>query len=138
GRSVPSSRCGRHGECDCGVASTRWHTQQHSGEPIRRDDRRVGGAVPLENADGDATHAQVAVDSAGDAVAVWQQFEGAGDIIYVGRYDGLIDSWEAALAIDTDDPLHSHRPQVAVDGSGNATVVWVRWDGARSHIYGNL
>lgn len=128
---------------DMGNAIAVWH--QHDG--IRNNIRANrydamtgawGGAVPLENADGDATHAQVAVDSAGDAVAVWQQFEGAGDIIYVGRYDGLIDSWEAAVAIDTDDPLHSHRPQVAVDGSGNATVVWVRWDGARSHIYGNL
>jgi hypothetical protein len=128
---------------ETGNAIAAWH--QHDG--IRNDIRASrydvftgtwGIAVPLEGADGDATHAQLAINDVGDAVAVWQQLDGAGDSVHASRYDETIDGWEAAVQIDSGAPLHSHRPQVAVSGTGNATVVWFRWDGALSHIYGNF
>jgi hypothetical protein len=65
----------------------------------------------------------VAVDSAGDAVAVWKQ----GEVIQsVLRPAG--GSWEAPIPISAGE---SFVPQAAMNAEGDATVVWMHYDGSR-------
>ncbi len=67
---------------------------------------------------------QVAMNSAGQAVAVWRQEDGAGGFdIWVNRFDGAV--WGVAETIDNTS-MGAQMPQVAIDGNGNALVVWVQ------------
>ena len=78
---------------------------------------------------GSAYFPQVAVDGSGDAIAVWQQDDGLRDNIWSNRYV-VGTGWGVATLIETDNLGDAARPQVAVDGSGNATAVWHQFDGA--------
>ena len=78
----------------------------------------------------------VAVDSAGNAVAVWRQSNGIRFEIWASRY--VVGSgWGDVELIETDDANWGNNPQVAVDSAGNALVVWDQWDGDRTYIWAN-
>jgi hypothetical protein len=65
----------------------------------------------------------VAVDSAGDAVAVWKQEEVIRSVFRPAGGD-----WEAPVPISTGE---SFVPQAAMNAEGDATVVWMHYDGSR-------
>jgi hypothetical protein len=69
----------------------------------------------------------LAFDATGNAVAVWQQQTGVGAFGGVTRYDA-VSGWAASGAIGNDVPGDVYDPRIAVDGAGNATVVWYQWD----------
>ena len=72
---------------------------------------------------GSALLPQVVVDGTGNAMAVWKQSDGVRYNIWANRY-GAIGGWGAAGLIETENIGDADAPQVAVDGSGNATAVW--------------
>jgi len=92
-----------------------------------------GTAARIETDDaGDAGLPQIAFDSSGNAIAVWEQ----GDDIYANRYvPGK--GWGTAALIETDDAGDAGLPQIAFDSSGNAIAVWVQSDGKRDNIWAN-
>jgi len=65
---------------------------------------------------------QVAQNGAGDAVAVWFQSDGARNHIWANHYVAGA-GWGTAELIETH-PGNATNPQIAVDASGAATVVW--------------
>ena len=85
---------------------------------------------------GDASYPQVAVDSSGNAVAVWQQHDGTCFNIWSNRYTAATGRWGTAELIETD-AWDAYDPQVAVDSSGNAVAVWFQHDGTRNNIWSN-
>jgi len=93
-------------------------------------------AALIEAFAGDAEAPQVAVDSLGNAIVVWQQNDGAWESIYSNRYEVGRGWWSAAL-IETGNAGDAENPQVAVDGSGNAIAVWQQNYGSRDSIYSN-
>ncbi len=72
---------------------------------------------------GDALVPQVAVDPAGDAIAVWQQANGTLESVWANRYD-IGSGWGTAQAIETYNAGDAVSPRVAVDAQGNAVAVW--------------
>jgi hypothetical protein len=70
---------------------------------------------------------QIAMDAAGNVVAVWEQDQ-AKDIfdtnIWANHFDGT--RWGTAQKLETDDISSAGGPQVAVDASGNALAVWAQ------------
>jgi hypothetical protein len=96
-----------------------------------------GSAVLIETDDsGSASGAQVAVDGAGNAVAVWDQLDGTRYNIWANRYEAGT-GWGSAVLIETDNSGSVSEPQVAVDGGGNAVAVWYQNDGTRNNILAN-
>lgn len=88
---------------------------------------------------GNASAPQIAIDAAGNAIAVWQQYKGAGGTnIWANRYE-LGSGWGTAALIELDDvgDNRAEEPQVAVDPTGSATVVWSQFDGMRTNIWAN-
>ena len=82
-----------------------------------------GTAEPIETDDaGSAVFPQVAVDSQGNATAVWRQTDGTRFNIWANRFVPGV-GWGTAELIETD-AGHAGFPQVAVDSQGNATAVW--------------
>ncbi|MCY7314389.1 MAG: hypothetical protein LH480_01845 [Rubrivivax sp.] len=78
--------------------------------------------------------AQIAMDAAGNATAVWNQ----GNHTWANRY-AAGSGWVVATLIDsTAAGGGSVAPQVAVDGTGNAIAVWPQYGVSRADIWANL
>ena len=73
------------------------------------------------------------MDSAGIALAVWQQFDGTRVDIWSNRYVAGT-GWGNAELIETDNAGNASTPQIAVDNVGNALTVWHQDDGALNSI----
>lgn len=92
------------------------------------------------NDTGHALAPQIAMDTLGNAMVVWQQWDDTQTqySVWANRYDALLgwDFAELAEDIGSGDALP---PYVAVDGAGNATAVWAQHDnkGVRNRIYAN-
>jgi hypothetical protein len=74
----------------------------------------------------------VAIDPAGDAVAVWRRYDGFDEIIQAStrRAGGI---WQSPVDL-SEAGENAFRPQVAVDGVGNPVAVWDRSDGVHTII----
>ena len=96
-------------------------------------------ATLLENGDaGDADNPQIAVDGAGNALAVWYQDDGTNDSIYANRYSADSGTWDSSAALlENGDAGDADDPQISVDGAGNALAVWHQDDGTNDSIYAN-
>ena len=78
--------------------------------------------IETDNA-GEAYEPQIALDASGNALAVWQQFDGARYNIWANRYTAAT-GWGTAALIETDDAGDARDPQIAFDANGNALAVW--------------
>ena len=94
------------------------------------------GAEAREALGDDAFNPQVAGDSSGDFVIVWEQVTGAVHSIFNAYYDDSGAGWGAAALLEAL-PLMSGDPQVAGDDAGNFAAVWVYDDGAFDSIRGS-
>lgn len=78
---------------------------------------------------------RVAVDGSGRATAVWDRSDGSNSIVQVSSsLNG------AAWSTPVDVSAAGHNaclPQIIVDGSGLATVVWERFDGTNYIVQGS-
>ena len=95
-----------------------------------------GAAARIDKRDeGHAGDPHVAMDLAGNAIAVWHQSDSIRENIWSNRStpDG---SWDIAQIIDTG-AGHAGDPRVAMDSEGNAIAVWHQTDGTRANIWSN-
>ncbi|KZM40647.1 hypothetical protein OA92_16670 [Marinomonas sp. SBI22] len=90
----------------------------------------------LEAANFTAFEPSLAMNGDGDAVATWRQGDGTSSNIYAAVY--AASTWGAATAIDgvaTD--ASDSVPQVAINNTGNAVVLWRQNDGTTESMYAN-
>lgn len=85
---------------------------------------------------GTARSHQVSIDNAGNALVVWEHYDGTRYNIMANRYPAG-GSWATAALIETDNLGHAYNPQIAMDASGNALAVWYQHDGTRYNIWAN-
>jgi hypothetical protein len=101
--------------------------------------RILSGGTPeestktLSGSGQDAAAPQVAVSPGGAATVVWKRFDGARYLVQERRIaaDGTLEASAHTLSEAGRDAVE---PQVAVDGNGNATVAWSRFDGSDSIV----
>lgn len=94
------------------------------------------GAVLIDSAGVDSCYnPRIAVDGSGNAIAVWQQMVSWVNSVWANRYV-VGEGWGAAQEIEYL-IVESGLPQVVVDESGNATVVWEVYDSGHNHIWSN-
>ncbi len=109
---------------------------------IRSNRYEVGvgwGTTPLRLDSGDgggAVGSQVAMNSAGHAIAVWYQSDGTRNNIWANRYEAGV-GWGTPMLLESDDTVFALFPQVAIDSAGHAIAVWQQWDGTRNNIWAN-
>lgn len=118
-----------------------WHHTGKTGVSVRaRRYTPAGGFEPAESIDtGDAVDtgfARVAINRAGEAVAVWSQNNGDWDNIWANRYRPG-SGWAGPDAIAALEGGSAERPQVGIDDAGNAVAVWQQFSGARLDIWAN-
>jgi hypothetical protein len=93
-----------------------------------------GDAEPVEIDSLSAGSPQVAMDRDGNAIAVWEQWDGQNSI-WSNRYVVGV-GWGHAQPIDAEDG-YSFLPQVAMDRNGNAIAVWSQFDDSQCSIWSN-
>ena len=76
----------------------------------------------------DATDPQVAVDCFGNVTAVWSRSDGS-NLVIQASFKPRCGSWQAPSTL-SQTGQDANDPQIGIDGSGNATVVWQRSDGS--------
>ena len=91
--------------------------------------------IETDNA-GHASNPQIAIDTHGNAIAVWNQTDGTRYNLWANRYAAGT-GWGTAQLIETDNLGDAYQPQVAFDASGNALAVWYQVDGVRANIWAN-
>ncbi|HEY5332546.1 MAG TPA: hypothetical protein VIJ21_03300, partial [Solirubrobacterales bacterium] len=90
--------------------------------------RPVNLSAPGRNAE----EPDVAIDAAGEAVAVWERFDGRFDRIQsASRRPG--GSWSKATYLSRRG-RSAHEPQVAVDAGGESVAVWERTTGGGAQV----
>jgi hypothetical protein len=114
-----------------GAAVAVWARSDGSHEIIQASARPAGGAwgpaVDLSQSGRDSEAPQVAVDAAGNAVAVWSRFNGAHWVIQAASRPAG-GGWTPVSDISNSEKT-AEEPDVAVDPAGRATAVWFRYDG---------
>ena len=75
-----------------------------------------------------AREPQIAMDATGNATAVWAEDDGSNYIVQA-RTKPFGESWQD-IATLSDAGQSAREPQIAVDADGNATAVWVRYNGS--------
>jgi hypothetical protein len=94
--------------------------------------------VLLETDDtGDASRPDVAMDAAGNALAIWRQHDGTRNRVWARRYVvGM--GWVTAAPIDHDNVLGASVPRVRMDSAGNATAIWLQYVGSYLRVWANV
>jgi hypothetical protein len=96
-----------------------------------------GTAVLVEtNDDGTSMGPSVAMDASGNAVAVWDQYDGLRYNIYANHYE-TGSGWGTAELLEDIDDGYAESPSVVMDSEGNAIAVWRQWEGARANALAN-
>ena len=102
------------------------------------DNDSWGEAVLIELIANDAYLPEIAVDSSGNALAVWSQQNDAGAAynIWANRYSANTNSWGSAEMIE-ESTGDAKFPKVAVDDNGNAVAVWHERESSEYRIWAN-
>ena len=90
----------------------------------------------IEQGGGNGVSPDVALDSDGNAIAVWSQTNGMRFNIWANRFTRR-NSWEGAQLIETDDAGSANDPRVVIYPRGNAHVVWHQSNGMVTNIWAN-
>jgi len=124
-----------------GQAVAVWRNDSPSGSSIlasHYDSLTDAWSVPelLKNQGLEVDQPRVAISRFGHAVAVWVQYEASGISIWANYYNPVSKSWGIAQPIVAASLLMS-RPQVAINGDGNAIAVWEQYDGGDYNLCSN-
>ncbi len=94
-----------------------------------------GTVTPLETDNRNLSSGpQHAVDTSGNAIVVWEHYDGTFNYIWANRYTADT-GWGTAGPIESNNGGGAYEPQVAIDGNGNAIAVWSRWDTTHQKIW---
>jgi hypothetical protein len=93
-------------------------------------------AGKIENNETESTGSpQIAFSGDGTAIATWSQSTLSQKNIWSNTYS-FVTGWGSAELLETNDGSGT-LPQIAIDDSGNAIVVWSQTDGTRYNIWAN-
>jgi hypothetical protein len=99
-----------------------------------------GTATLIETNDtGDAYQPKIALDPAGNGIAVWHQYDGVSAFrynVWANRYAAGV-GWGTATLIETNDTGDAVGPVVALDPNGTGIAVWTQYDGFSDSIWAN-
>lgn len=120
-----------------GNAVAVWHRSNGTNDIVQAAVRPPGGAwqpgQDLSAPGEDASQPQVALDPAGDAVAVWRRATGTNLIVQAAVRPGASGIWQGAQDLSTPAPYTSGA-RVALDPAGNALTVWERTSGGTGDV----
>ena len=123
-----------------GNAFAVWHRFNGANLIVQAAARPAGGvwsapqdlSVPGQ----DAENAQVAFDPAGNAMAVWERFDGTNWMVQAAEHPAG-GAWAAPQDLSAAGSTFGQdalEPEVAMDAAGNTLAIWTRYDGTNGII----
>jgi len=122
-----------------------WYQDDGSRDQIFKSEYRDGewihpadldDNISPDGEDADAYYPQVAMDDNGNALIVWEQFNGSNYQVFKSEYrDG---EWTHPADLDdhiSPDGQDAEEPHAAMDNNGNAVIVWDQDDGSNWRIF---
>ena len=91
---------------------------------------------PISVGNTSASRHKVAIDNNGNAIVVWEQFDGTTAQIFKSEYRG--GSWTHPASLSDKISVggtFAYAPQVAMDDNGNAIIVWQQYVGINQQIF---
>jgi PKD domain len=121
-----------------GDAVAVWERSNGSNDVVQASVRPVtAGAwqppVDLSAAGANTQYATVGSDARGDAVAVWQSYDGTEYTVWAAIRPEATGTWQAPVQLSALG-VFTMTPQVAVDPQGDAIVVWTYYDDIDHHF----
>jgi hypothetical protein len=98
----------------------------------KRADGRWGALATVSDAGEDAEGPRVALDGAGDAVAVWVRSDGSNVLVQSAVQPAGEAPWGKPVEV-SEAGRDASEPEIAVDAAGDATAVWTRYDGLKEN-----
>ncbi len=83
-------------------------------------------AIRIDTGHGDALRPQLAADGQGNAIVVWEQWDGPRPTIWANRY--LVGAGWGAPAPVNQSTNGGSNPQIGVSPVGNAIALWLGWE----------
>jgi hypothetical protein len=99
---------------------------------FRAADGTFGATATISQAGNAAFEPQVALDSSGNAIAVWTQWQGANSRIHAA-FRPAGGSFGASQAISPSGQI-AGTPQISIDSTGKAVAVWSLFDGTVDRV----
>lgn len=99
-----------------------------------------GIGMPVSTLIGPATDPEMALNPAGQAVAIWRQgidipLNLPNDFdLWSSRYDMATNTWSAPQQLEDGDGIQFYGKSLVIDSGGTATAIWSDYDGTRLHI----
>ncbi len=93
-----------------------------------------GQPTLLEEGSGSVGQASLAMNGAGEAVVVWQQYDGSRFNIWAANYSVATDNWTQAYTLEAQD-TNATAPQVQMRADGTAMAVWLQREGGDGTPY---
>ncbi len=128
---------------DNGNAVIVWYQNTSNGhDQIFRSEYRNGTWTKPSSLTGnipngvDASSPQVVMDDNGNAIIVWDQYDGSKDQIFRSEYRN--GTWTNPSSVNDNispNGQDAWYPQVAMDDNGNAVIVWQQYDGSNWQIF---
>jgi hypothetical protein len=91
-------------------------------------------AINLSAAGGDAYQAQISVNAAGTAIAIWERDDGSNDRVQSAWSTNGGVTWSSPAINLSAAGGDAQDAQVSVSAAGTAVAVWSRWDGSNNII----
>jgi len=119
-----------------GIAVWRWYDGGTAGNNVIQTSRydatlnSWSPVVTLSNDAQEAYGAKIAMDPAGNGIAVWKWYDGGtgNNVVQTRRYDATLNSWAAVVTLSDNTQLADY-PEIAMDPAGNGIAVWILQDG---------
>ncbi len=96
---------------------------------------RISPETASSGSQGSAYAPHVGMDGNGNAIAAWQQLDSEANYVVLAARFAPADKWQEAQAIDSGTAGYESWPDVAMDPSGNAVVVWYADDSQGAGIF---
>jgi hypothetical protein len=111
-----------------GASVTVWTARRRSGAATWDAPLMLG--VSGVYVDGATPRPRVALDAAGDGLALWTMITGRSSGVWASRYDAAADAWSVPAPIEEASARGESRDAVlALDGHGGGFAAWCRLDG---------
>lgn len=121
-----------------GNAIAVWEQELHGEESVWASRFTVkegwGRAVVIEEKGHEGYAPEIAIDSTGNAIAVWTREVSDRELVWAALYTvGL--GWQPPQRIQTVDAEYAYLPNVAFNRAGDALAAWYQIDGPRTNVW---
>jgi PKD domain len=125
-----------------GEAVAVWAQYNGSHEVVQASVRPATGGgwqtpVTLSDASQNASSPRVAIDSEGEAIVVWERYNGSHYVVQASVRPAPGESWQTPVNL-SETSNTGYRPEIAIAPNGEAIVAWELWNGSHSFIQASV